>query len=59
VVIPGTRFPDDPEIHLEKQKKIWAKVNARLISVKLSQKYHTASFFHKAQLCKYPTFQQC
>jgi hypothetical protein len=23
--VPGTHFPDDPEIHLEKQKKIWVK----------------------------------
>jgi hypothetical protein len=24
-VVPGIHFPDDPEIHLEKQKKIWVK----------------------------------
>jgi hypothetical protein len=32
-VVPGTHFPDDPEIHLEKQKKIWVKGRASHKSV--------------------------
>jgi hypothetical protein len=35
-VVPGTHFPDDPEIHLEKQKKIWVKGRASALSLKIS-----------------------